>query len=170
MKVQHHGYTVIPTEAGCICGMPDENGDIGEGGDCRSIGCDPCCTFCSVDDGDCPDAATCAGWGKRSTITAAEIRDAIAAILPECPVTVEQTGGGTATMYVGTYPGDKPDGDRGRFWLAIGPGSYDWTEPWQSSFHWSEVCIGPDDDGESDAFAYVETIAELVEYVRSAER
>lgn len=76
-------------------------------------------------------------------IPASAIRDAIQELRPECPVTVEQTGGGCATVYVGTY------GEDGRAWLAIGPGSYEWTDPWASAFDApDDVCVGPDDDGQ----------------------
>lgn len=77
----------------------------------------------------------------HATFTAADFRDAIREARPREIVTVHQTGGGTATLYVGA-----PDA-RSRFALAIGPGSYDWRHPWESWFELSETAVGPDDDG-----------------------
>lgn len=81
---------------------------------------------------------------KRQTFMAAELRDAIVATV-DLPVSVEMTGGGVATIYVG-YAG--PDG---RYTLALGPGSYrDVNEGWNSLFSLDEdIVVGPDDDGGS---------------------
>lgn len=63
-RVEHHGYAVVPGPTGCLCGMVVD--DVIDGGDCRSIGCDPCCPTCGVpDDGRCPDPPSCAGCGKE---------------------------------------------------------------------------------------------------------
>ena len=102
--------------------------------------------------------------GRRMRIVTAEaVRRAILAAAPEQAVTVEQTGGGTATIYVGAYDGTE------HAWLVFGPGRYDWAEPDLSLF-WigSEgSCIGPDDDGETVPL-YPETLAEVTSYVATA--
>lgn len=92
---------------------------------------------------------------------ASDIRDAIVGVRPECPVTIEQTGGGCATLYVGSRDDD------GRYWLAIGPGSYDWSEPWASAFDApGDVCICPDDDGQGHV-AYPESADDIGRIVAS---
>jgi hypothetical protein len=93
-------------------------------------------------------------------VTAEAVKRAILAAAPEQAVTVEQTGGGTATIYVGA-PG--PDGYA---WLAFGPGRYDWADPSLSLFWIGDEtsCIGPDDDGTSVPL-YPETLAEVTSYV-----
>ena len=103
-----------------------------------------------------------------SRVIAAQIRDVIHEVVPEAPVIVEQTGGGTATMYVGTpRPSDNPDRE-GRYWLSIGPGAYDWPRPWLSTFYLGDgaTSIGFDDDGESNG-AFPDTLAELREAVEA---
>lgn len=103
------------------------------------------------------------------TVTAAEVRDAIAAVVPEAPVIVEQTGGNVATIYVGTkdrrydyvYDPDEP-----RYWLAVGPGSYNWDEPWASRFYFSDLSIGLDDDGVAPS-EFPVSLDELADAVRT---
>lgn len=61
--VKHHGSWVRPGPGGCLCGM-DWHGEV-RGGDCRSLGCDPCCPACGDEDAsECPDYAECGGTGK----------------------------------------------------------------------------------------------------------
>lgn len=95
---------------------------------------------------------------------AAAIRAVVFATLPECPVTVEHTGGGTATMYLGTR-----DRETGRAWLSIGPGAYDVCHPWDSTFWFGDdaTSIGPDtEDGLPSS--YPETLSQLVAYLMGA--
>lgn len=102
---------------------------------------------------------------SENTVTAAQIRDAIALAAPEAPISVEQTGGGTATIYVGTCTNPRPDDLRDlRFWLAVGPGVYDWREPWASDFLLDDTCIGSDDDGESPVL-YFSNLEQVTAYV-----
>lgn len=77
--------------------------------------------------------------------------DAILSALAEMDLaaTVEQSGGGTATIYAG----------RDVSAIAIGPGSYDWENPSASTFDYSELFVGPDDD--SGHGYYVESIKDL---------
>lgn len=92
--------------------------------------------------------------GGQKTFMAAELRDAIVATV-DLPVSVEQTGGGVATIYVG-YAG--PDG---RYTLAIGPGSYrPVNDGWNSLFSMDELAVGPDDEGEATP-TYVESLEAL---------
>ena len=103
---------------------------------------------------------------SENTVTASAIRDAIAHAAPEAPITVEQTGGGTATIYVGTCTNPRPNDPRDlRFWLAVGPGVYDWDDPWQSGFLLDDFCIGTDDDGESPVM-YARNLEMVTWYVR----
>lgn len=65
------------------------------------------------------------------------------------PAYAEQTGGGTATLYIGNTHKDENGDDRWQ--LCAGPGSFDgpgWINP---RFDTVEFNIGPDDDGESDS-------------------
>lgn len=75
-------------------------------------------------------------------VTAAAIRDAIRAQNPGVAIRCDQTGGGTATIYLGEVDRD------GRYCVAIGPGSYDWSDPWASVFDLGDTAVGPDDMGE----------------------
>lgn len=88
------------------------------------------------------------------TFTAKEVIDRLATVT-DLPVTLEHTGGGVATIYVG-YVG--PDD---HYTLAIGPGSFA-GEP---TFYGSECYVGPDDDGESDPVA-VKSLDELAAAVK----
>lgn len=64
---------------------------------------------------------------------------------------VEQTGGGTATIYIGPTFTDE-HGDT-RYTLMAGPGWFDgpgWTLP---AAHLGEFTFGPDDDGSTDPYS-----------------
>lgn len=66
----------------------------------------------------------------------------------DIPAYVEQTGGGTATIYAGV-PYTDSEGNR-RFPALCGPGWFDgpgWTHA-HATTH--DLYIGPDDDGESE--------------------
>jgi hypothetical protein len=64
--VKHHGDLVAPGPCDCYCGMADEYGVV-EGGDCRSLGCDPCCPACGGGPDDaCPDPKSCGGYFARN--------------------------------------------------------------------------------------------------------
>lgn len=63
------------------------------------------------------------------------------------PAYVEQTGGGTATIYAGTTAKDE-DGDE-RWTAAAGPGAYGWGRDEISWGNLAEFCVGPDDNGEA---------------------
>lgn len=89
-------------------------------------------------------------------VSAAAIRDAILALAPDAPIICEQTGGGTATIYVGEADAAH------RYAVAIGPGSYDWTDSWSSTFDLGDTAVGPDDDGEAEA-TYPETVEAIAE-------
>lgn len=65
--VAHHGDVVVPSASGCLCGMVEECGVV-VGGDCRSIGCDPCCPVCTGPDDECPDPASCGGYSARNVV------------------------------------------------------------------------------------------------------
>lgn len=82
-------------------------------------------------------------------VTAEGIAGMIRARFPGAPVTCEQTGGGTATVYVGRPGQDDPwsgaDPSEPFAWLAIGPGRYDWSASMLSTFVLSDLFIGPDD-------------------------
>lgn len=84
-------------------------------------------------------------------VTAAQVIAAVHDGWPEIECTTMQTGGGTATVYVG--PPDDSGDDGTRFPYAIGPGSYNWCDPSRSLFNWDDLYAGPDDDGQ-DAYAY----------------
>jgi hypothetical protein len=63
-EIQHHGVWVRPGAGGCLCGMV-RRGNTMVGGDCRSLGCDPCCPACGDEDGsECPNSVECAGTGQ----------------------------------------------------------------------------------------------------------
>lgn len=79
------------------------------------------------------------------------------------PASVQQTGGGTATIYAGaTFPGD----ERGP--CVVGPGHYGWGQG-PSAGNLFEFVIGPDDEGEAgfvDADAVgARTIADIARLV-----
>ena len=90
----------------------------------------------------------------EATFTGKEIVEKIATVA-DLPVTMEHTGGGVATIYVGHA------GPDGRYTLAIGPGSFA-GEP---TFYASDLYVGPDDDGEAEAVA-VKTLDELAAAVK----
>lgn len=88
----------------------------------------------------------CATIADR-TFTGREVLDAIAAAT-DAPAYIEQTGGGTATLYIGaTRAAIGFDADEPRYRLAAGPGSFDWGDSDRSTFYASDLYIGPDDDG-----------------------
>ena len=77
-----------------------------------------------------------------TTFTGRQCLDAIAKAT-NLPAYVEMTGGGVATIYVGER--DEDD----RFLLAIGPGTFHWTDDGGDSvFYAEDLNVGPDDDGE----------------------
>lgn len=90
-------------------------------------------------------------------VSAKTLLSTLAAVVGDRPAFVAQTGGGVATIYVG-----EPETDEHPYELAIGPGSYDWTDPDASSFSFAELYVGPDDDGETTP-ATVRTLAQVSE-------
>lgn len=98
-----------------------------------------------------------------ATVTAAQIREAVHRAAPEAPVVCHQTGGSTATVFVGT-----PNADQ-RYWLSIGPGSYDWSDEWKSDFFLDGLSIGHDDDGETES-AFVDELIDITRIVRQEAR
>lgn len=65
---------------------------------------------------------------------------------------IAQTGGNTATIYVG---GDDQ--------VSIGPGHYNWGDPYKSEFDFGDLYVGPtEEEGE---FAQVFDMNELVSAV-----
>src|SRR5262245_23493599 len=93
-------------------------------------------------------------------ITEEQVLAIIREVLPEAPAHVDQTGGGTATVFIGT-PRTEPDYGE-RYWLGIGPG-------WCASRHWragegrfqlGDLYVGPDDCGERP-FRTVHTLGDL---------
>lgn len=92
-------------------------------------------------------------------VTGAQIIAAIHAAAPEAPAVVEQTGGGTATVIVGTT-----DPETGRGWLSVGPGWYHWSRPLESGFELDGMSIGPDNEESSDS-AFVEQLDDITRYV-----
>ncbi len=80
-----------------------------------------------------------------TTFNADEIARLIQAA--DLPAFVAMTGGGCATLYVG--PPIQRDGEEGRYWLSLGPGTFGYgVEP--STFG-EDLYLGPDDGGESPA-------------------
>lgn len=162
--IRHHGYAIRPGAGGCLCGMAEPGAEILDaGGNCRSIGCDPCCPACGgMAVGYCDDPAACGGLAIPATVTADAIRAAIVAADPSARVDVEMSGGGCATVYVnGRYA---PDGD----WLAdwyIGPGSFDYGARWASTFHRDELSIA---NAREDGGVYVASLVELAAIVFAA--
>jgi len=73
-----------------------------------------------------------------------------------------------ATVYVGyQQPAIGYEPDNLRYLLAIGPGSFDWSDPNASRFYASDLSIGPDDEGEhNDEALTVHTLAGLTRAVR----
>ena len=71
-------------------------------------------------------------------------RDLLEHLLERFPCSyVEQTGGGTATLYITKHDADVP--------ITAGPGSYNWDNPGSSLFYTGEFYWGRDDydrDGE----------------------
>ena len=97
---------------------------------------------------------------SEPTLTGRQILDAIATVT-DLHAYIEMTGGGVATIYVGTL-----DPESNRFVLAIGPGTFDWSDGGANSvFYPSDLYVGPDDDGEATADA-VTTLDELTASVR----
>lgn len=80
-------------------------------------------------------------YDESKYITAFEILHVLRTTVT-LPCFVDQTGGGTATIYIG-YKG--PDG---RYTLALGPGSYDWAYPDLSSFYMEDLTMGPDTEAQ----------------------
>lgn len=76
-------------------------------------------------------------------VSAGRLLTALGEVIGDRSAFVEQTGGGVATIYVGEAD------ENGRYELAIGPGSYNWSVPGDSVFALSELYVGPDDDGET---------------------
>ncbi len=69
----------------------------------------------------------------------------------------EQTGGGTATIFVGNCDirSRYPETDDLYFPVAIGPGVYDWIDSRSSTFSAAECCVGPDEEGPTDEYEYI---------------
>jgi hypothetical protein len=80
-------------------------------------------------------------------VTARQLVDAIEVAL-DFAYRIEQTGGGTATIYVG---GDDQ--------VAIGPGVYDWADAYESIFDWQDLYVGLTNEDDAEA---VQSIDELV--------
>lgn len=108
------------------------------------------------------------------SVSAERLLEIVREELPECPAYCEQTGGGCATLFLGTARGmdptppserDAPDDDDPRYWLAIGPGAYDWGDPSRSEFSYAELYVGPDDMGDLDSLT-VESEQEFREALR----
>lgn len=89
--------------------------------------------------------------GGDVRLTAGDIREAILVERPDWAIRCEQTGGGTATIYIGDAVG-----------VAIGPGSYDWADEWLSTFWLGDTAVGPDDDGTAEA-TYPDTLDGIVD-------
>lgn len=64
---------------------------------------------------------------------------------PSLDVSVWQSGGGVATLYVIPQGGLEPD----QVAVLAGPGTYDWGTPERSRFYWEDFSVGLDDQGES---------------------
>ena len=97
---------------------------------------------------------------ENGTVTGGEVLDAIASAT-DLPAYVEMTGGGVATIYIGHA------GPDGRFTLAGGPGSFRWADDGRASiFYFEDFSFGPDDDGDSDLWKNVTTLADVAPAVR----
>ena len=97
------------------------------------------------------------------TFTGAEVRAAVKAAT-DLPFMIAQTGGGVATVYIGE---DVEVGAYGRvFRLAVGPGTFNWENPDDSTFYAEDFSIGPDDWGERPS-TIVTTLDELTEATRA---
>jgi hypothetical protein len=97
------------------------------------------------------------------TVTGRQVLAAIAEATDR-PAYVEQTGGGTATIYVGK-PGDGAFNEWDRYAAAIGPGTFNWTDPDASTFYLGDLYVGPDDMGEAGGWTCT-TLADVTEAVR----
>lgn len=103
---------------------------------------------------------------QPNEVTAQVLIDALR-LVTTLPVQVQQTGGGCATLYVGVAR--EIDGDH-RYQLAIGPGTFNWTEPMRSTFQCGDLYVGPDDYGVLDAYTVTSApqLARLVRYMLAA--
>lgn len=91
--IRHHGVWVRPAKHdGCLCGMADAETGVTEGGDCRSLGCDPCCGPCGGGpDDECPNPLGCGGRkGKKAD----EDPEGVWDMLPDegCPFSAYEQG------------------------------------------------------------------------------
>lgn len=97
------------------------------------------------------------------TFTGHEIRAAVKAAT-DLPFFIAQTGGGVATGFIGE---PRAVGDfEGVYRLALGPGTFDWRDPDDSTFYAEDLNIGPDDWGERPS-KFVTSLAELTEATRA---
>lgn len=85
---------------------------------------------------------------ESAVVTGGEILAAVRAAGVTAPAYVEQTGGGTATVYVG-----EPDDDTGWYPVAIGPGSFNWGDANGSEFGAAELFVGPDEPDAGGSYA-----------------
>lgn len=138
------------SECGESYNLEEVGGEAGDRGMCVS------CDLHTGDDDDDDPA------DEPAPVKGGDMIAAIGEITSE-KVYVEQTGGGTATIYIGPVWQDDEGYDRQT--LMIGPGSFDWGSPNDSQFSFGEVCVGPDDDGETDPI-YVSNMDELRDAVR----
>jgi hypothetical protein len=94
---------------------------------------------------------------------AVDLIRALSAVLPEgTPMFCDQTGGGTATLYVGRCLAE--EGDAGPVYqLTIGPGVYEWSDAGASEFLVGEafIVIGDSFDGEYFDFETIEECAAI---------
>lgn len=90
------------------------------------------------------------------------------------PAYTAQTGGGTATIHIGTARRDAHGNPR--YLMLAGPGSFDgpgWTNPKGAA---GDLYVGPDDDGESEPWAVsshetaATVAARIVEMAQAAAR
>lgn len=88
---------------------------------------------------------------------------------------VQQTGGGTATIYMGDEMPELNCGDDDcpHYVLAAGPGVFSWNADEPSIGTFGDFCYGPDDHGDSGEYVLVtamplETLADnmVAEYRR----
>ena len=83
-----------------------------------------------------------AEWGDPMVVNGAQVLAAIAEAT-SLPAYIEQTGGGTATIYVGEKDSDD------RYAVVIGPGRFGgYADPSRSDFLLGDLWIGPDDNGD----------------------
>lgn len=92
---------------------------------------------------------------------AKQLIDAINAKYPELDVSVWQSGGGTATLWIEPKRGL----DKDQVVVLAGPGTYDWGTPEQSTFYFDDLSVGLNDQGASESL-YCTTVDDVVNAVR----